>query len=73
VIRLVTSDKQAAADRPIRIGVSARSLAGIAPGDYVAATTRLLPPPEAARPGGYDFARDAYFRGIDAWARSLDA
>jgi competence protein ComEC len=27
---------------------------------------RLLPPPEAARPGGYDFARDAYFKGIGA-------
>ena len=36
------------------------------PGDFVAATARLLPPPEAARPGGYDFARDAYFRGIGA-------
>jgi competence protein ComEC len=26
----------------------------------------LLPTPEAARPGGYDFARDAYFQGIGA-------
>jgi competence protein ComEC len=57
---------------PGRVRVSAKSLrygtspADVAPGDYVTGTLRLLPPPEAARPGGYDFARDAYFKGIGA-------
>jgi competence protein ComEC len=51
---------------PGRVRVSTRSLAGIKPGDYVKATMRLLPLPEASWPGGYDFARDAYFRGIGA-------
>ena len=54
------------AARPARVRVTVRALAGIAPGDYVTGAARLLPPPEAARPGGYDFARDAYFRGIGA-------
>lgn len=66
VIRLVQGDKLGPETRPLRIRVTARALGGLAPGDYVTAAVRLLPPPEAARPGGYDFARDAYFRGIGA-------
>lgn len=55
-------------DRPLwpkRVRVNIRSGA-VAPGDHVAAVTRLLPPPGPARPGGYDFGRDAFFRGIGA-------
>lgn len=53
------------AQRPLRVRVTtpARSLN---PGDHIGATARLLPPPGPARPGGYDFARDAFFRGIGA-------
>jgi competence protein ComEC len=35
-------------------------------GDFVALTARLVAPSRAAMPGGYDFARDAYFAGFDA-------
>ena len=66
VIRVVSLDKHDAAETPKRVRVTTRRLDGVAPGDYVSGTARLLPPPEAARPGGYDFARDAYFRGIGA-------
>lgn len=66
VLRVTALDKVEPASRPTRIRVGARSLDGIRPGDAVAGTARLLPPPEAARPGGYDFARDVYFRGIGA-------
>ncbi|MCJ2026280.1 ComEC/Rec2 family competence protein [Methylobacterium sp. J-067] len=52
--------------RPLRVRVSFRKAPPLKPGDTVSATARLLPPPEAARPGGYDFARDAYFQGIGA-------
>ncbi|WP_043764349.1 ComEC/Rec2 family competence protein [Methylobacterium sp. 88A] len=52
--------------RPTRVRVSYKKALTLKPGDYISATARLLPPPEAARPGGYDFARDAYFRGIGA-------
>ena len=38
----------------------------VSPSDHIAAVARLLPPPGPARPGGYDFARDAFFRGIGA-------
>ncbi len=52
--------------RPQRVRVSFRKAPPLRPGDLLTATARLLPPPEAARPGGYDFARDAYFQGIGA-------
>jgi competence protein ComEC len=52
--------------RPRRVRVTVRDRQGLKAGDFIAANARLLPPPEAARPGGYDFARDAYFKGIGA-------
>jgi len=52
--------------RPTRVRVSFRKTPIPRPGETIAATARLLAPPEAARPGGYDFARDAYFQGIGA-------
>ncbi|MFE1598833.1 ComEC/Rec2 family competence protein [Methylobacterium sp. ID0610] len=63
----------APAERPARVRVSYRRAAPLRPGDFVAAKARLLPPPEPARPGGYDFARDAYFRGIGAVGSLLGA
>ncbi len=56
--------------RPVRVRVSFRKTPIPRPGETIAATARLLPPPEAARPGGYDFARDAYFQGSARSARS---
>ncbi|WP_375453353.1 ComEC/Rec2 family competence protein [uncultured Methylobacterium sp.] len=66
VVRVASLGTLAAAERPLRVRVSFRKAPPLRPGDFIAATARLLPPPEAARPGGYDFARDAYFRGIGA-------
>jgi competence protein ComEC len=48
------------------VRVTVREAHGLAPGGFLRATARLLPPPEPAWPGGYDFARDAWFRGIGA-------
>ena len=45
---------------------SVRKGAQLSAGQFIAGTARLLPPPEAAWPGGYDFARDAYYKGIGA-------
>lgn len=39
---------------------------GLHAGDHIIATAHLMPLPEEARPGGYDFARDAFFKGIGA-------
>jgi len=66
LIRVESFAGLAAEVRPARVRVSFRRTPIPRPGDVVAATARLLPPPEAARPGGYDFARDAYFQGIGA-------
>ena len=66
IVRVSTFGRLSEQDRPTRVRVSYRKPQALKPGDFVAATARLLPPPEAARPGGYDFARDAYFRGIGA-------
>jgi competence protein ComEC len=50
---------------PSRVRVAQRG-GGISAGDHITGQARLLPPPEPARPGGYDFARDAFFRGVGA-------
>lgn len=51
---------------PARVRVTVREENAVKPGDFITATARLLPPPEPARPGGYDFARDAFFHKIGA-------
>lgn len=66
IVRVESFGTLDAASRPYRVRVSYRTAQIVRPGDAIRATARLLPPPEAARPGGYDFARDAYFRGIGA-------
>jgi competence protein ComEC len=52
-------------ETPKRVRVTTPGIT-IAPGEHFAATARLLPPPDPARPGGYDFARDSFYRGYGA-------
>ncbi len=54
------------AHAPRRVRLTTRRPDRLAAGDVVALTARLLPPARASLPGGYDFARDAYFAGIGA-------
>jgi competence protein ComEC len=56
---------------PRRVRVTTRKAPNVAAGDYVALRARLLPPSRAALPGGYDFARDAYFQGVGAVGSTL--
>ncbi len=65
VIAVETLGTLAPQDRPLRIRVTSRET-GATPGQFVRASVRLLPPPEPARPGGYDFARESFFRQIGA-------
>ena len=51
---------------PRRVRLTLRRPGGVAAGDRVRVLARLLPPARAALPGGYDFARDAFFSGIGA-------
>jgi competence protein ComEC len=51
---------------PYRVRLTARGAPALSAGDFVIVKARLLPPPHASLPGGYDFARDAYFARIGA-------
>jgi len=56
----------------IRVNVDDRDMAsGVVPGVTVALRARLVPPPPAALPGGYDFARVAWFRGLGATGKAI--
>ncbi|WP_320452204.1 ComEC/Rec2 family competence protein [Sphingomonas sp. CFBP8993] len=45
--------------------------AGLGPGALVRLRARLMPPAPAIAPGGYDFARAAWFQGIGATGRAF--
>jgi len=49
-----------------RVRLAVRKGTAPAVGAYVAFKARLTPPLQPLRPGGYDFARDLYFKGIGA-------
>jgi len=66
-IRALKIASIAAEDLPARVKVSIRPAAdGLLPGDLISLKAKLSPPPRASVPGGYDFARYAFFRGIGA-------
>jgi competence protein ComEC len=65
-IRVSGMDRVPAAEQPRRVRVTTREAGGLAPGQVVGGMARLLPPPQPAWPGGYDFARDAFYREIGA-------
>ena len=58
-------------DRPRRVRLNTRHAPDVAAGDYVSVKARLLPPSPAVLPGGYSFARDAYFQGVGAVGSAL--
>lgn len=56
----------------IRVNIAATDLPdGVTPGSALSLRARLMPPPGAAVPGAYDFARFAWFQGIGATGRGL--
>lgn len=62
------------ADVPARVRVSMRTRSAPPnPGDIVAARAILQPPPSPSLPGGYDFARKAWFERIGAVGFTLGA
>ena len=72
-IRLIV--RTSAPDLPprLRITVPAEHMvAGVRAGARIAVRARLVPPPSAAAPGAYDYARVAWFAGIGATGRALD-
>ncbi len=57
-----------AVTKPERLRVTFKGQ-GPRAGEHVAGQARLMPPPQPAFPGGYDFARDAWFLGLGAVGR----
>jgi competence protein ComEC len=68
VLRLTSFFAAGVADGPHRVRVTFRGSPPRA-GDHVSGQARLTPPPQPAFPGGYDFARDAWFLELGAVGR----
>lgn len=66
LLRVASLQGMAEAERPLLVRASLRNGDHLSAGQFIAGTARLLPPPQPAWPGGYDFSRDAYYRGIGA-------
>ena len=64
VLRVAASDELERL--PYRVRLTTRRTPGFEAGAFVELKARLLPPSRAAEPGGYDFARDAWFARIGA-------
>jgi competence protein ComEC len=71
VIGVVSADGMPREKVPQRVRVTTRKTPDAAAGDYVELKARLLPPSPAALPGGYAFARDAFFAGVGAVGSTL--
>ncbi|QFU16422.1 ComEC/Rec2 family competence protein [Microvirga thermotolerans] len=66
LVRVARIEGLAPEATPFTVRVSAKNAGKLAPGLFIEAKARLLPPPQPAWPGGYDFGRDARFRRIGA-------
>ena len=64
-IRVVSLGDLAAEELPRRVRVRALARAsGLAPGGAIRVSARIAPPAPPVLPGGYDFARQAWFMGL---------
>ena len=71
-VRLLLKPDDPALPPHVRVSVDESKFpTGIAPGAGVSLRARLAPPPPMALPGTYDFARDAWFKGIGGVGKSL--
>jgi competence protein ComEC len=66
VVRVYAIDAPRADVLLERVRLSVKKGTAPAVGSYISLKTRLSPPLQPLRPGGYDFARDLYFHGIGA-------
>jgi competence protein ComEC len=73
LVRVVlTPDADAGLPPRIRVNIADADVpAGLVPGARLALRARLLPPAGAAVPGGYDYARVAWFQRIGATGKAL--
>ena len=72
VVRLTLTPAVPSLPRLVRVSIRAQDAPqGIADGAVVRMRARLTSPPPMALPGTYDFARDAWFKGIGAVGKNL--
>src|SRR5271157_5344603 len=71
IVAVASADGMPSEKVPRRVRVTTRKTPDVAAGDYVELKARLLPPSRAALPGGYDFARNAFFAGVGAVGSTL--
>src|SRR5690242_8758460 len=71
-VRLLVRPSDPALPPNVRVSIDEDKFPpGIAPAAEVELRARLAPPPPMALPGTYDFARDAWFRGIGAVGKAM--
>jgi competence protein ComEC len=71
-LRLTMAPADAALPPRVRVSIDQdKAPEGIAKGAQIQLRARLAPPPPMALPGGYDFARDAWFKEIGAVGKAL--
>jgi len=73
VVRVERFEAPGVASAPRRVRVAVRKGSAPAVGSFVELKAHLSPPLQPLRPGGYDFARDMYFRRIGASGYALGA
>jgi competence protein ComEC len=73
LLRLSEAQGLAPEKTPFRVRLSSRARPAFAAGDFIVVKARLLPPARPSLPGGYDFARDAYFARIGAVGNALSS
>jgi len=71
-VRLLLETSDPALPPLVRVSIDEDKFpSGIAPGAIVQMRARLAPPPPMALPGTYDFARDAWFKGIGGVGKAM--
>jgi competence protein ComEC len=71
VLRVASAEGLPGGVVPARVRLTTREDPAFAAGDFIGLKARLLPPARAALPGGYDFARDAYFARLGGVGNAL--
>lgn len=71
VLRLTSAQELDNDAIPYRVRLTTNRTPDFETGAHVALKARLLPPARAALPGGYDFARDAYFARLGGVGNAL--
>ena len=71
-VRLVVAPVEAGLPARLRVNVDEDEAAGLVPGATVRIKGWLMPPAPMAAPGGYDFARAAWFQRIGGSGRAAD-